>query len=906
MGLSVGTRLGPYEVLTPLGAGGMGEVWKARDTRVGREVALKVLPEDFLESEERKSRFEREARTLASLNHPNIATLYSFEEIPGTSFPPSLARHILTMELLEGWTLREASRDRRLGVRDVVDYGLQIAEGLAAAHARGIVHRDLKPENLFLTSDGRVKILDFGLARAVGPASRVRTESVTEALTEEGHVFGTVPYMAPEQLRGERADARSDLFSLGTILYEMAGGRRPFAGASGAEVAAAILKEDPPPLETPHASLPHLFTDLVRQCLEKDPARRPQSAMEVRDRLRDLDGELRASHRSQAAPSPDGGRPVSWALVAIGSVLAVSALLLLPRLFRPRPTPAMAPNPERLTQVTDSLGLDAFPSFSPDGAQIAYCSDRDGSFEIYVRQLAPEGREIRITSNGPDNVEPSWSPDGSRIAYASRRFSGVWVTPALGGEPRRLTTFGARPAWSPDGVTIVFQSDPVVDLSPEAPGAGTRSSLWVVAAAGGEPMPLTHPGEPPGHHGSPVFSPDGNEVVFMAWPRIWSVSRKDASVRRILPRKEDEGAGTPRRLYFDPAFSPKGDFLYFADTDLTFRSASVWRSRAPTTSGGSWGPPERVTPDGTAWVRHIAVSRTGRIAYAAISTTSNLWALSLDPKTSLPGGAASLLTRVAGGRASQPRFSPDGQTIAFILRRANTVQDVWVASAGGGDARPVTLGHGVTNYPAWLPDGHRIAFTTTRDGKRGIWAVTLEGRTESLLLPLANGTSWPALSPDGKQFAYWTAAPDRELATWVAPLDGGPARRVTSSDVSAAYARWSPDGRTLAVEVHRPPDWVLATVPATGGPLSLLVEEKGLSWPYDFSPDGERISFAGQRDGIWNIYWVARKDRTVRRLTDNSQGRTFLRYPAWSPTGDRIVYERSETTGNIWLLEPAR
>lgn len=607
--------------------------------------------------------------------------------------------------------------------------------------------------------------------------------------------------------------------------------------------------------------------------------------------------------------SPSASRPArrfafAWITVALLTLALVMFIVL--RAPRSRPAAERTPGPGHLTQVTDSLGLDTHPSFSPDGTQMAYASDREGTFEIYVRQLAPEGREIRITSNGRDNVEPSWSPDGSRIAYASRRLSGVWVTPALGGEPRRLTTFGARPAWSPDGATIVFQSDPVVDLSPEAPGAGTRSSLWVVAAAGGEPVPLTHPGEPPGHQGSPVFSPDGNAVVFMAWPRIWSVSRKDGSVRRILPRKEDEGVGTPRHFYFDPAFSPKGDFLYFADTDLSFQSASVWRSHAPATSGGSWGPPERVTPDGSVSVRHVAVSRTGKVAYAALASTSNLWMLPLDRTTSLPNGTTVPLTHFASGRAMQPRFSPDGRTIAFILRRASSSQDVWVASAGGDDARPVTLGHGVANYPAWLPGGHRIAFTTRRDGKRGIWAVTLEGRTENLLLPLADSTSWPTLSPDGKMFAYWTVAPDRELATWVAPLDGGPARRVTSSDVSAAYPRWSPDGRTLAIEVHRPPDWVLATVPATGGPLSLLVEEKGLSWPYDFSPDGQRISFTGQRDGIWNIYWVARKDRTVRRLTDNSQGRTFLRYPAWSPQGDRIVYERSETTGNVWLLDPAR
>ncbi len=611
--------------------------------------------------------------------------------------------------------------------------------------------------------------------------------------------------------------------------------------------------------------------------------------------------------RETTAPAPGTANPPSRAgwitaavtLLGLGVFAAAFFALRAPR----SSSVAAQPPPAKLTQVTDSLGVDAFPTFSPDGSQIAYCSDRDGSFEIYVRQLAPEGREIRITSDGRDNYEPAWSPDGSRIAYASRGTPGIWLVPALGGEPRRLTTFGSRPAWSPDGGTIAFESEAVGELSSGAPGAVPPSSLWLVPAAGGDPRPLTRTGTPPGGHSSPVFSPDGNEVVFMAWPELWSVSRKDGSVREILPRKE--GADASREFYWDPAFSTSGDALYFSHTDGSFRNASLWRARTPAASGGSWGTPERVTADGTAWLRHVAVSRTGRIAYAALTTTSNLWSLPIDPKSSLPGRAAAPLTRLASGRAMMPRFAPDGRTVAFILRRASSRQEVWIVNAEGGDARPVTIGHGA-NYPAWLPDGRRIAFTSRRDGKRGIWAVTLEGRTVSLLLPLDDRASWPAVSPDGKWFAYWTEVPDLGLATWVAPLDGGPPRRVTPSDVNAGYPRWSPDGRTLAVEVERGSDWFLATVPATGGPLSVLVDEKGLSFPYDFSPDCERISFVGQRDGIWNVYWVARKDRTVRRLTDNTLRRTFLRYPAWSPRGDQIVYERSETTGNVWMLDPLK
>ena len=893
-----GSRVGAYEILEWIGAGGMGEVYRARDTRVDRQVALKVLPEEFFENEERRARFAREARVLASLNHPGIAVLYSFEEIG--------ARHLIVMELVEGQSLAERLASGPLRFEECLSCAIQMAEALEAAHEKGIVHRDLKPANVMIGPRGRLKVLDFGLAKMLFPETPGATAgpTLTALPTADGVVMGTIAYMSPEQASGRPVDFRSDVFALGSILYEMSAGAAPFARASAAETLAAILKEEPASPGKTRPGLPAAFDSIVRRCLAKNPGDRYAS---MRDLGEDLVRARQAAPDGLGSPEPAARRArLAWvtAGATLLGLLVFAVVFLAVRAPRTRPA-APAPAPTRLTQLTDSLGLDTFPTFSPDGTQIAYCSDREGSFEIYVRQLTREGREIRITSNGYDNYEPDWSPDGSRIAFASRGVPGVWVIPALGGEPRRLTSFGGHPAWAPDGGTIAFQSGVVADMSTTNPGAAPPSSLWLVAAAGGDPVPLTRPGAPPGGHGSPVFSPDGNEVVFAVWPQIWSVSRKDGSVRRILPRKEDEGAGASRRLYFDPAFSPKGDFLYSAGRDESLLNTSLWRSRAPDRPGGSWGALERVTPDGTAWLRHVAVSRAGKIAYAALSTTSNLWSCPLDSKSSLPSGAAAPLTRFAGARAMMPRFSPDGRTIAFVLQRASTSLEICIVNAGGGDTRPLTLGHGAS-YPAWLPDGSRIAFFTRRDGKRGIWVISLEGRTESLLLPLADNMQWPALSPDGKLLAYWTDAPDRELSTWVAPLDGGPARRVTPPDVSAAYPRWSPDGRTLAVEVHREPDWVLATVPATGGPPSMLVEEKGQSWPYDFSPDGERISFAGQRDGIWNLYWVARKARTVRRLTDNTQRRTFLRYPAWSPPGDQIVYERSETTGNIWLLDPAK
>jgi len=621
------------------------------------------------------------------------------------------------------------------------------------------------------------------------------------------------------------------------------------------------------------------------------------------------------------APAPPGEpstaqaaarrRPV--ALIAAGFLLLALAGLFVLRAPRSRPAAAPAPAPARLTQITDSLGLDAFPTFSPDGAQIAYCSDRDGAFEIYVRQLAPGGREIRITSDGRDNFQPAWSPDGREIAYASRAVPGIWLVPALGGEPRRLTTFGSRPAWSPDGGTIAFQSGGVVELSATSPAAPPPSSLWVVPALGGNPTPLTRPGSPAGGHGAPTFSPDGTEVVFASWSvrgELWSVSRKDGSLRRILPREGDSAGdreSAPQRTYFDPAFSPKGDVLYFAGTEQSWLNASLWRSRAPAVPGGRWGEPERVTPDGTASARQIAVSpRTGTVAYAALSIVSNLWSLPVDPKSSVPNGEPVPLTRGAGCRNTSPRFSPDGSTIAFISCRAGSSTDVWLMDRDRGDARPLTDGSSEAHFPDWFPGGDRLAYFTIRRHRKELWAVTMEDRSQRQLLALGDDAGPTSLSFDGRYVAITREAPDRGLSTWVAPLAGGPPRRVTPPDVSAGYPCWSRDGRSLAVDLMRPPDTFLATVPAAGGTPVLLVHEKGLSWPSDWSPDGKKIAFAGQRDGIWNVYWVARSGGAGRRLTGNETRRTFLRYPVWSPQGDRIVYERSETTGNVWLLDPAR
>ncbi len=607
---------------------------------------------------------------------------------------------------------------------------------------------------------------------------------------------------------------------------------------------------------------------------------------------------------SVSAPGRLPPRLIWFAAGAVGLVVLFVGFRAARHPAVPAAVPAAAPAGAR--QITDSLGLDQFPSFSPDGAEIAYCSDRGVGFEIFVRQLATGGREIQITADGRDNLEPAWSPDGRQIAYASRSRPGIWLVPALGGMPRRLTEFGSRPAWSPDGATLAFQSAAPMDVSAAGPAAAPPSSLFLVPATGGTPVPLTRPGSPEGGHGAPAFSPDGKTVVFSTWSfqnsALWSVSPLDGSLQRISSERN-----APAAVYYETAFSPRGDWIYFTATSGSWLNATLWRARVPSTAGEPWSEPQRVVSAGTTSLRQIAISRDGfSLAYSGLSGVSNIWSLPVDPRTAAPVGAPVLLTRAAGYRNTDPAFSPDGSHIAFTSCRAGTRTDVFVMDVDGQNTRQLTDDPAGSFRADWFPDGERIAFLRIRDGSTALLSMTLADRSEKQLLPLDGELSDARLSPDGRLLTFTSRTAAGVLNAWVVPLDGGAPRQVTFDREGAGWACWSRDGKFLAVELLRGPDMHIALVPAAGGEPTILTHEKGLDWPYGWSPDGERIAFAGQRDGIWNIYWVSRHGGPEHRLTDYSSRNSFVRYPAWSPRGNQIVYENAETTGNIWLMDLPR
>ncbi|MCG6928670.1 MAG: serine/threonine-protein kinase, partial [Acidobacteria bacterium] len=461
MALSAGTRLGPYEILVPLGAGGMGEVYRARDPRLKRDVALKVLPAELASEPERLERFQREAETLAALNHPHIVTIFSVEEADDTRF--------LTMELVEGKTLSKVIPGGGLSLSRFFQIAIPLTEAVSAAHEKGIIHRDLKPGNVMVSEEARVKVLDFGLAKLrEGARGEVDTESPTEPATGPGRIMGTAPYMSPEQVQGKALDHRSDVFALGIMLYEMATGERPFAGDTFADVASSILKDTPASVTERNADLPRDLGKLIKHCLEKEPKKRFQSTLDLANELEELrrevdSGEALTSGGAPVVSSRAGGKRGLWLLS--GAVVAAVAVGYLLSIFATRPRDEAQPEPIKITPLTSDGGAKDRPKLSPDGEEVAYAwaGPGDDNWDIYVKALGVGTKPLRLTDGPASDRFPTWSPDGRQIAFLRQSDDGValYAIPWLGGQESKLADVTGPvstdvyplsvPTWSPDG-----------------------------------------------------------------------------------------------------------------------------------------------------------------------------------------------------------------------------------------------------------------------------------------------------------------------------------------------------------------------------------------------------------------------------------------------------------------------
>lgn len=575
------------------------------------------------------------------------------------------------------------------------------------------------------------------------------------------------------------------------------------------------------------------------------------------------------------------GAAATLALIAVAA-LALLGWRLLAKPDRRDGSPGLKP-----TQVTAWPGLDIHPALAPDGRAIAYSSDHSGAFEIYVKPLAPGSREIQITADGEQNFEPAWSPDGQYLAYHSMNRHGVCVVPASGGKVRPLTPFGSRPAWSPDGKLIAFQSYAVTDLGANASPAMPPSTIWVVPAQGGEPTPLTQVGNPAGGHGRPSWSPDGKRLAFCASDfsarSVWTVSSQGDDLKPIV-----------RSMGYDPIYAPDGTGIYYG------YESGLYKIRL-SADGQPLGEPIELVGPSPSRLRYFTLSADGkRIAYTSLLITSNIWSVSMSPLTHEANAAPMSLTQDRSFRNLFPAWSPDGKKIAFHSWKAGAVSNIWLVDAEGHNATQITTEGGA--YPSWFPDGERIAFLSSRQGKQAAWMINLKTGQEKSLVDFTEQGAFMRLSPDGKWIAL-NSSKNGAINTAVMPVEGGEAKLLTFDKELMGFACWSPDSKLLALQVGRGDDTHVAIMPSDGGEITQLTFDKGQSWIYSFSPDGDKIAFAGFRNGYWNIFWVSRSTRQQKQVTSYTKLNAYVRYPAWSPAGDQIAYEYAETSGNIWLAE---
>jgi Tol biopolymer transport system component len=844
MTLAAGSKLGPYEILSPLGAGGMGEVYRARDTRLERDVAIKLVSDALAKDPEHMARFEREARVLASLNHPNIAAIYGIEEREGVRF--------LVLEFVEGQGLDEVIAAGPLPLPDALDLAGQIAEALAAAHEKGVVHRDLKPSNVRLAARGRAKVLDFGLARDLAEGSGDSSAATTSPAgrTTAGTILGTPAYMSPEQARGKSVDARTDLWSFGCVVYEMLTGRRTFGGETISDCIAAILHEEPDWAALP-PSTPAAVRRLLRRCLEKDMERRLRSAADARI-------ELERQPRRQRSPRAAA------------------------------PAPRRAP---KLSPLTFARSLEESPVFAPDGESIAFAADADGVRKIFGRRLDGGGETV-LTSGACDDIQPCWSPDGNALAFVRAReprrklepgdvfgeYTGadVWVLDRQSGRETKLIENAYNPSFSPDGRHIAV----------DTPRAGPRR-IWIVDAQGHNPQQLTTDVSEAIAHVRPRWSPDGRRIVFQNMER----TRFDV---RVVDLKSRSLVWVTQDAFQDlqPVWSPSGRFIYFS----SYRSGGLNLWRIAVSSGGKpRGAPQQLTTGAGQDVEPALSADGGRLLFTIRRQNADLWMLPVEAATGRPVGDPR--EAVATNREdSRGAWSPDGGRVAFNSDRTGTM-NIWIWNGKDGSTRPITSGPGGDYQASWSPDGRTLVFFSSRSGAPNIWSADLGSGALRALTDSESLDINPFFSPDGLSIAFQSDRSGR-LEVWAMATDGKNARPLTSVGVGGHSLRWTPDGRGI---VFRCPSAARSmVVPLDGGEPRSLPEVAGGAH-MSFSPDGSRIMDVVAHKTLWVSPLTGGSPEQVFEFEDSD---VRIDYPVWSPDGKWILFDRFRPQGgDIWSIE---
>jgi Tol biopolymer transport system component/predicted Ser/Thr protein kinase len=903
--------LSHYEIQTPLGEGGMGVVYRAVDTRLGRPVAVKLLRGDEVVSGESRKRFMHEARAASALNHPHIITIYDIGQEQGVDF--------IAMEYVAGTSLAQMIARGRRGVDDCLRLAIQIADALAAAHAAGIVHRDLKPANIMVTDKGSVKVLDFGLAKLTETADdnsmadpiSTGTSPASHPQTQEGTILGTAAYMSPEQAEGKPADARSDVFSFGTVVYELITGRRAFTGATKVATLAAVLTKEPEPMSHVVQGLsPHLEKTIAR-CLRKSPERRWQSMADLKIALEELLEEgnvlqfqrpaLRATAR-QWRTNVAAGLAVTLIAVFVAAMWRQTTRMVTD--VTPTPT---------LTRLTSDLGWTDYPAISRDGKILAYSSDRsgEGHLDIWIQHI-PDGAPVRLTRAPGDETDASFSADGGRIAFQSTRDGGgIYLIPTLGGEERLIVRSGFSPRFSPDGKWLAYGV---------AEQGGSR--IYVTPADGGVPT-LVAPGfyRTRAH----VWSTDGKHLLF------WGQRERDAPPEdntdwyvAAVPSNSLVATGA-RGVLLQERFRafqelPYPDAWVSAGSRVLFHgaigdSSNMWQVAISPQSWGVKGPPQRVT-FGTTDEAAASVTSDGRMVFISRTTGSDIWSLPIDAEHGKPLG---MLQRVTQDSADDydPTLADDGTSLVFRSRRAGGF--AVVLKSIGNSAETVLTRVPADHFAAISRDGTKVAYSFHENGKMPIYIVGAGGGTAVRVCD--NCGEVKEWSPGGDQILYVTNRDPSGVGlltigsaqddAWLAhQINGIYGPRLSSDGGWVAFNsrtdRLAP-ARVFIAKIQR------GVVASEREWIEISSDGDAPGW----SPRATLLYFWSDRDGS-PCLWAQHLDPVSKRPSGSpftvqhfhSRGLSwknlYLGEPGVAVAHDKIVFNLGEHTGNVWMTEVPR
>jgi Tol biopolymer transport system component/predicted Ser/Thr protein kinase len=820
----IGRTLGHYRIVEKLGAGGMGVVYKAQDTRLDRFVALKVLPPETVADPDRKRRFVQEAKAASALNHPHVVHIYDIDQSDGTDF--------IAMEYVEGKTLDQLIPRHGMRLNEALKCALQLADALTKAHAAGIIHRDLKPGNVMVTDEGQVKVLDFGLAKLTeaAPHSDDEPTRTVKPTTEEGTIVGTVAYMSPEQAEGRKVDARSDIFSFGAVLYEMVTGSRAFQGDTRASTLAAVLKDEPKPASQVAVGLPREVERLIRRCLRKDPARRVQHMDDVKVALEELKEE---SDSGALAAAGLVARPgIRWGL---GVALTTAAVILAAAgwFWVSRSRVAPSETPPTAVPLTGFPGSEVSPSFSPDGSEVAFAwnGDKEDNVDIYIKQIDPPGARQRLTDSPAAESGPAWSPDGRRIAFLRQQEKGAAIVliPSRGGAPRTLTETTVTSSfltWTPDGKWLAFSDR----------ASAKQESIWAIEVESGERRRLTtlqttaQATDVAVGDYCPSFSPDGGSLAFARQIRDYIF---DLYLLRLTT--DLQPAGEPAQITKEHYPSVTGLTWTPDSREIVYSAGGVYSSLLWRVFASERQTPRRLLFASPS-ARYPAIGGTARrLVYTWSVRHEHLWRLNMRTRerealirstsaNQLPqyspngrkiaftsyqsgnpevwtcdanGANCQQLTHIGGPQCGTPRWSPDGQWLAFDAR-VEEHTGIYVIAADGGEPRRVVESLPVNNtVPSWSHDGHWILFASDRSGRNEIWKVPAEGGQAEQVT--RSGGFNALASPDGKYLYYARAG-----SIWRVPIEGGeeqqmPARVFMWANfaVTAKGVYFMPDAKTI-------------------------------------------------------------------------------------------------------------